>query len=142
MGVTSELRLESTVRSENERTHPVPISRQKPPRAAVLRKTIRGTLVSEWPSLFFNKFLLAYSCFTGEGNGNPLQCSCLENPRHGGAWWAAVYGVAQSWTRLKQLSSSSCFTVLVSTEQYSESSIRHISTPFWISFPFRSRQCI
>ena len=43
----------------------------------------------------------------GEGNGNPLQCSCLENPRDGGAWWAAVYGAAQSWTRLKQLSSSS-----------------------------------
>ena len=42
-----------------------------------------------------------------EGNGNPLQCSCLENPRDGGVWWAAVYGVAQSWTRLKQLSSSS-----------------------------------
>ena len=34
----------------------------------------------------------------GEGNGNPLQCSCLENPRDGGAWWAAVYGAAQSWT--------------------------------------------
>ena len=44
---------------------------------------------------------------TGEGNGNPLQCSCLENPRNGGAWWAAVYGIAQSRTRLKQLSSSS-----------------------------------
>ena len=43
----------------------------------------------------------------GEGNGNPLQCFCLENPRDGGAWWAAVYGVAQSWTRLKWLSSSS-----------------------------------
>ena len=43
----------------------------------------------------------------GEGNGSPLQCSCLENPRDGGAWWAAVYGVAQSRTRLKQLSSSS-----------------------------------
>ena len=41
----------------------------------------------------------------GEGNGNPLQCSCLENPRDGGAWWAAVYGVAQSQTRLKRLSS-------------------------------------
>ena len=36
-----------------------------------------------------------------EGNGNPLQCSCLENPRDRGAWWAAVYGVAQSWTQLK-----------------------------------------
>ena len=43
----------------------------------------------------------------GEGNGNPLQCSCLENPRDGGAWWAAVYAVAQSQTRLKRLSSSS-----------------------------------
>ena len=43
----------------------------------------------------------------GVGNGNLLQCSCLENPRDGGAWWAAVYGVTQSWIRLKQLSSSS-----------------------------------
>ena len=43
----------------------------------------------------------------GKGNGNPLQYSCLENPRDGGAWWAAVYGVAQSQTRLKRLSSSS-----------------------------------
>ena len=43
----------------------------------------------------------------GEGNGNPLQCSCLENPRNGGAFWAAVYGVAQSRTRLKRRSSSS-----------------------------------
>ena len=42
----------------------------------------------------------------GEGNGNPRQCSCLENPMDGGAWWAAVYGVAQSQTRLKRLSSS------------------------------------
>ena len=49
-------------------------------------------------------FHFSPSCI-GEGNGNPLQCSCLENPRDGGAWWAAVYGVAQSWTRLKQLSS-------------------------------------
>ena len=45
--------------------------------------------------------------YIGEENGNPLQCSCLENPRDGGAWWAAIYGVAKSWTRLKQLSSSS-----------------------------------
>ena len=45
--------------------------------------------------------------YTGEGNGTPLQCSLLENPRDGGAWWAAIYGVAQSWTRLKRLSSSS-----------------------------------
>ena len=49
---------------------------------------------------------LSLSCI-GEGNGNPLQCSCLENPRDRGASWAAVYGVAQSRTRLKWLSSSS-----------------------------------
>ena len=51
-------------------------------------------------------FHFSLSC-TGEGNGNPLQCSCLENPRDGGAWWAAVCGVAQSRTQLKRLSSSS-----------------------------------
>ena len=51
-------------------------------------------------------FYFSLSC-TGEGNGNPLQYSCLENPRDGRAYWAAVYGVAQSPTRLKQLSSSS-----------------------------------
>ena len=45
-------------------------------------------------------FHFSLSCI-GEGNGNPLQCSCLQNPRDRGAWWAAVYGVAQSWTRLK-----------------------------------------
>ena len=49
---------------------------------------------------------LSLFTFIGEGNGNPLQCSCLENPRDGGAWWAAVYGVAQSRTRLKRPSSS------------------------------------
>ena len=51
-------------------------------------------------------FDFSLSC-TGEGNGNPLQCSCLENPRDGGAWWAAVYGVALSRTQLKRLSRSS-----------------------------------
>ena len=49
-------------------------------------------------------FDFSLSC-NGEGNGNPLWCSCLENPRDGGAWWAAVYGVAQNLTRLKRLSS-------------------------------------
>ena len=50
------------------------------------------------------------SCI-GEGNGNPLQCSCLENPRDGGAWWAAVYAVAQSRTRLKRLNSNRHFHI-------------------------------
>ena len=54
-------------------------------------------------------FHFSLSCI-GEGNGNPLRCSCLENPKDGGAWWAAAYGVAQSWTRLKRLSSSSFFS--------------------------------
>ena len=51
-------------------------------------------------SHFSFTFHFSLSCI-GEGNGNPLQCSCLENPRDGGAWWAAVCVVAQSWTRLK-----------------------------------------
>ena len=58
------------------------------------------------------------SVFHGEGNGNPLQYSCLENPRDGGAWWAAVYGVAQSWTRLKRLSSSSSVLLLLETNEF------------------------
>ena len=55
----------------------------------------------QWP--IWRSLTTAY----GEGNGTPLQCSCLDNPRDGGAWWAAIYGVTQSRTRLKQLSSSS-----------------------------------
>ena len=57
-------------------------------------------------------FHFSVSCI-GEGNGNPLQCSCLENPRDGGAWWAAVYVVAQSRTRLKRFSSSSMFDCIL-----------------------------
>ena len=61
----------------------------------------RGSDTTERPHLN-----ISLSCI-GERNGNPLQCSCLENPRDGGAWWAAVYGVTQSRTQLKRLSSSS-----------------------------------
>ena len=53
----------------------------------------------------FIYFYINLLCLFGEGNGNPLQCSWLEKPRDGGAWWAAVYGVTESRTRLKQLSS-------------------------------------
>ena len=60
----------------------------------------------------------------GEGNDNPLQCSCLENPRDGGAWWAAVYGVAQSPTRLKRLSSSSSVSLPHSFSKYFPASIQ------------------
>ena len=65
---------------------------------------IHGVATSQtWLRLHFH-FPLSH---IEEGNGNPLQCSCLENPRDGGAWWAAIYGVIQSWTQLKRLSSSS-----------------------------------
>ena len=57
-------------------------------------------------------FHFSLSC-TGEGNGNPLQRSCLENPRDGGAWWAAVYGIAQSQTRLKWLSSKALLHIYI-----------------------------
>ena len=67
----------------------------------------RGSLVgcrlwgrTEWDTTERLHFHFSLSCI-GEGNSNPLQCSCLENPRDGGAWWAAVYGVTQSWTQLK-----------------------------------------
>ena len=56
-------------------------------------------------------FHFSLSCI-GEGNGNPLQCSCLENPRDGGAWWAAVYGVARSQTRLSDFTFSFHFHAL------------------------------
>ena len=60
----------------------------------------------EWDTSERLHFDFSLSCI-GEGSGNPLQCSCLENPWDGGAWWATVYGVAQSQTRLKRLSNSS-----------------------------------
>ena len=66
-------------------------------------------------------FHISLSCI-GEGNGNPLQCSCLENPRDGGAWWAAVYGVVQSRTRLKWLSSSS------SLKKWWRTCLQHLKT--------------
>ena len=55
--------------------------------------------------------LSLFTFMHGEGNGNPLQCSCLENPKDGGAWWAAIYEVTQSRTRLKRLNSSSMVIV-------------------------------
>ena len=75
-------------------------------------------------------FHFPLSCI-GEGNGNPLQCSCLENPRDGGAWWAAVSGVAQSQTRLKQLSSSSSFCITLCLRK----SMEQIGTIIFIYIP-------
>ena len=101
--------------------------------------------------------LSLFTFMHGEGNGNPLQCSCLENPRDGRAWWAVVYGVAQSRTRLKQLSSSS--SLLSSTFYWAELAsladkprkmgkvwkmlsaswtmmfgLHHVSSPFFLKF--------
>ena len=78
-------------------------------------------------------FHFSPSCI-GEGNDNPLQCSCLENPRDRGAWWAAVYGVAQSRTRLKRLSSSSSSTRLMTSKLISASQIPSLKTRFLYPF--------
>ena len=75
--------------------------------------------LSEGPPCYFQ----ALRPITGEGNGSPLQCSCLENPRDGRAWWAAIYGVAQSRTRVKWLSSSSS----------SAPSPEHFSCAHWLT---------
>ena len=72
-----------------------------------------GRCESDTTEWFYFHFSL--SCI-GEGNGNPLQCSCLENPRDGGAWWAAIYGVAQSQTQLKRFNSSSSSSRAVTAE--------------------------
>ena len=73
-----------------------------------------GALVgcSPWGHWVRHDWAASRSCI-GEGNGNPLQCSCLENPRDEGTWWAAIYGVAQSQTGLKWLSSSSSSIVWI-----------------------------
>ena len=67
---------------------------------------------------------------SGGGNGNPLQCSCLENPRDGGAWWAAVYGVAQSRTQLKRLSSSSSILLILKSIIYIL--VWHLESKNWL----------
>ena len=89
-------------------------------------------------------FHFSLSCIGG-GNGNPLQCSCLENPRDGGAWWASVYGVTQSWTRLKRLRSS-MLLVIVSNSFANPWSVAHQALlsmgfprqKYWSGLPFTS----
>ena len=79
------------------------------PRKSHGRRSLIGcSLWGRWGSNTTERlhFHFSLSCI-GEGNVNPVQCSCLENPKDGGAWWAAVYGVSQSRTWLKRLSSSS-----------------------------------
>ena len=81
--------------------------------------------VTSW--IFVSRVWCVLFCPSGEGNGNPLQYSCLENPRDGGAWWAAIYGVTQSQTRLKRLSSSSSRLVV---EAQTKKFIQSIPNPF------------
>ena len=85
-------------------------------------------------------FHFSLSCI-GEGNGNPLQCSCLENPRDGGAWWAAFYGVTQSRTRLKRFNSSSSKVMLEASSNFrkmtlNNEQLRHfLAVDQWYSKP-------
>ena len=79
-------------------------------------------------------FHFSLSCIR-EGNGNPLQCSCLENPRDGGAWWAAVYGVAESRTWLKWLSSSSSSSSEEFTQIYRYFRWNMVESIPWAWFP-------
>ena len=86
--------------------HPTPVL--LPGKSHGWRSLVGCSPCGRWESDMTERFHFDFSLsWIGEGNGNPLQCSCLENPRDGGAWWAAVYGVAQSWSRLKRPSSSS-----------------------------------
>ena len=96
----------SRARAQRRQWHPtaVLLPGESQGRGSLLGCSPRGRYESDTTEQLHFHFSL--SCI-GEGNGNPLQCSCLENPRDGGAWWAAIYGVTQSQTHLKRLSSSS-----------------------------------
>ena len=126
--------LHQTDTSANTHTHAVCWRRQWHPTPVLLPGKSHGqrSLVgcSPWGRWGLDTterlhFHFSLSC-TGERNGNPLQYYCLENPRDRGAWWAAVCGVAQSWTRLKQLSSSS------SSMLYAETESRSLSLPSFL----------
>ena len=92
--------------TERRRWHPtpVPLAGKSHGRRSLVGCSPWSLEESDMAERFHFHFSL--SCI-GEGNGNPLQCSCLENPSNRGAWWAAIYGITQSRTRLKRLSSSS-----------------------------------
>ena len=91
------------------------------------------TRLSDFPLTFH----FSLSCI-GEGNGNPLQCSCLENPRDGGAWWAAISGVTQSRTRLPRLSSSSSSSHFSCVRLFCDPMDRGPQAPLSVSLPGRN----
>ena len=109
--------------SQRRQWHPTPVL--LPGKSHGWRSLVGCSPWGRWESDMTERlhFLFSPSCI-GEENGNPLQCSCLENPRDGGAWWAAIYGVAQSRTRLKWLSSSSRQRE-VFTDIYSGANLKH-----------------
>ena len=74
-------------------------------------KFLRSLLLAPFCSGSFCPCLALVSCYPGEGNGTPLQYYCLENPLDGRAWWAAVHGVAKSWTRLSDLAAAAAVTL-------------------------------
>ena len=98
--------LEDLYNSRRRQWHPTPVL--LPGKSHGWKSLVGCSPWGSWGSDTTERLHLHFSlsCI-GEGTRNPLQCSYLENPRDGGAWWAAVYGVTQSWTRLKWLSSSS-----------------------------------
>ena len=100
--------LSSSVRRRRWHPTPVPLPGKSHGQRSPVGCSPWGRSESDWTERLH--FHFSPSCI-GEGNGNPLQCSCLENPRDRGAWWAAIYGVAQSRTSLKQLSSSSSSSI-------------------------------
>jgi len=102
----------------------------------LLEKNVLPPFWGKWSLHNFGKSLGHICSALGKGNGNPLQYSCLENPRDRGAWWSAICGVAQSWTRLTRLSSSSSRSVLFLTSQFYFIGLYIclyvISTLFWL----------
>ena len=100
------LRCSHLVKKRRRQWHPTPVL--SPGKSHGWRSLVGCSPWGRWESDTTERLHFHFSLpCTGEGNGNPLQCSCLENPRNGAYWWAAVYGVTQSRTRLKWLSSSS-----------------------------------
>ena len=97
--------------------------------------------LKEWDTTEQLPFHFSLSCIR-EGNGNPLQRSCLENPRDGGASWAAVSGVAQSRTRLKRLSSSSSIGKCKESDDTAQSEGPYVSTSFPTFFFLKLELCL
>ena len=104
--------------SQRRRWHPTPVL--LPGKSHGWRRLVGWSPCGCWESDTTDWLHFYFSLsYIGEGNGNPLQCSCLDNPRDGGACWAAIYGVTQSQTQLKQLSSSRGNSLEVNTDKLS-----------------------